>query len=130
MRVLFGIFVLLHGLVHLLYFGQSARLFELKPGMAWPDGSWAFSRLLGDEAARALASVSLILAALALVAGGIGVLAGQAWRRPVIVGAAAFSSVVYLLLWNGKAQNLDGQGAIGILINAAILVAALMFRWP
>jgi uncharacterized membrane protein YphA (DoxX/SURF4 family) len=130
MRVLFGIFVLLHGLVHLLYFGQSARLFELKPGMAWPDGSWAFSRLLGDEAARALASVSLILAALALVAGGIGVLAGQAWRRPVIVGAAAFSSVVYLLLWNGKAQNLDGQGAIGILINVAILVAALMFRWP
>jgi uncharacterized membrane protein YphA (DoxX/SURF4 family) len=130
MRVLFGIFVLLHGLVHLLYFGQSARLFELKPGMAWPDGSWAFSRLLGDEAARALASVLLILAALALVAGGIGVLAGQAWRRPVIVGAAAFSSVVYLLLWNGKAQNLDGQGAIGILINAAILVAALMFRWP
>jgi hypothetical protein len=130
MRVLFGIFVLLHGLVHLLYFGQSSRLFELKPGMAWPDGSWAFSRLLGDEAARTLASVSLILAALALVAGGIGVLASQAWRRPVIVGAAAFSSVVYLLLWNGKAQNLGGQGAIGILINVAILVAALMFRWP
>jgi hypothetical protein len=130
MTLLFGIFVLLHGLVHLLYVAHSARLFELKPGMAWPDGSWAFSRLFGDEAIRVVASVSLILAALALVAGGIGVLAGQAWRRPVIAGAAAFSSAAYLLLWNGKVQNLDGQGAIGILINVAILAASVILRWP
>jgi hypothetical protein len=48
----------------------------------------------------------------------------------VIVGAAVFSSVVYLALWNGRAENLDGQGAIGILINAAILAAVLVLRWP
>jgi hypothetical protein len=46
-RFRLGIFLVLHGLVHLLYFGQSARYFELKPGMTWPDGAWAFSRLLG-----------------------------------------------------------------------------------
>ena len=33
LTILFGIFLILHGLVHLLYAGQSSRLFELQPGM-------------------------------------------------------------------------------------------------
>lgn len=130
MRFLFGAFVMLHGLIHLLYFGQSARYFELKPGMIWPNGSWAFSRLLGDVATRNLASVSLILVALGLIVGGIGIFAMQGWWRPVVVGAATFSAVIFIFLWNGQWQNLDGQGAIGLLISLAILVAVLVLRWP
>jgi len=130
MRFIFGAFIVLHGLVHLLYFGQSARYFELRPGMIWPDESWAFSRLFGDEAARNLASISLILAAVTLVFGGIGILLSQAWWRPVVVGAAAFSSIVYILFWNGRVQNLSDQGAIALLINMAILLAVLILRWP
>jgi hypothetical protein len=130
MRFVFGVFIVLHGMVHLLYFGQSARYFELKPGMVWPDGSWAFSKLLGNEAARNLASISLILAAMALIVGGVGILMNQAWWRPVVVGVAAFSSLVYILFWNGRMQNLDGQGVVGILIDMAILLAVLIFRWP
>ena len=129
-KVLAGLFLVLHGLVHLLYFGQSARIFELKPGMVWPDGSWIFSRLLGEGAARSLASILLILAALGLIVGGIGIFAGQAWWRPVVVGVAVFSSIVYILFWNGRMQNLDGQGAVGLLIDIAILLAVLVFRWP
>jgi hypothetical protein len=125
-----GVFFVLHGLVHLLYFGQSARYFELKPGMVWPDGSWTFSRLLGNEAARNLASISLLLAAIGLVVGGIGIFMDQVWWRPVVVGVAAFSSVVYILFWNGRMQNLDGQGVVGLLINVAILLAVLILRWP
>jgi hypothetical protein len=129
MRFILGVFIVLHGMVHLLYFGQSARYFELKPGMVWPDGSWAFSKLLGNEAARNLASISLILAAMGLIVGGVGILVNQAWWRPVVVGVAAFSSLVYILFWNGRMQNLDGQGGIGLLISIAILVAAVL-RWP
>lgn len=51
--------------------------FELKPGMVWPDGSWVLSRMLGDEAARNLVSILLILAAIGLVVGGIGILVRQ-----------------------------------------------------
>ncbi|OGO48983.1 MAG: hypothetical protein A2W37_03085 [Chloroflexi bacterium RBG_16_63_12] len=130
MRFIFGVFIVLHGLIHLLYFGQSARYFELKPGMTWPNGSWAFSNLLGEAATRNLASVSLILVALGLVVGGIGIFTMQGWWRPVVVGAATFSAVIYFLLWNGRVQNLDGQGAIGLLISIAILIAALVLRWP
>ena len=128
-RIIVGIFIVLHGLVHLLYFGHSARYFELKPGMIWPDGSWAFSRLLGNEATRNLASISLILAAIGLIAGGTGILLSQAWWRPVVVSAAVFSSLVFIFLWNGRIQNLDAQGAVAILIDMAILVAVLIFRW-
>jgi len=129
-KVIFGIFILLHGVVHGLYFGHSAGFFELKPGMTWPLKSWAISKLLGDAALRNLASIAMLLAAVLLAAGGIGIFAGQAWWRPVVVGAAIFSSLAYILFWNGKLQNLDGQGGVGLLIDIAILLAILLFHWP
>ena len=130
MNIVFGVFIVLHGLVHMLYFGQSARFFELAPGMVWPDGSWAFSKLLSLGANRILASILLVLAAVGFVAGGVGILASQSWSRSVIVGSAIFSSLLFILLWDGVAQRLDNKGAIGILINAAILAALLLFHWP
>jgi len=130
LRFVAGAFIVLHGLVHLLYFGQSRRLFELQSGMVWPDGSWAFSKLLGNEATRTLASIFCILAAIGFVAGGAGILVGQAWWRPVVVGAAVFSAVGFILFWNGKTQKLHDQGGIALLINLAILVGVLIVRWP
>jgi hypothetical protein len=69
-RILFGLFFVLHGLVHLLYFGQSARYFELQPGMVWPDGSWLFSRLFQNATIRNIAGILLILTAAGFVAAG------------------------------------------------------------
>jgi hypothetical protein len=125
-----GVFVVLHGLVHLLYFGQSRRLFELQPGMAWPDGSWVFARLLGADATRWLASAACILTAALFIVSGLGLFVRQAWWRPAIVAAAAFSALLFFLFWNGGVQKLDNQGGIGILINLAILGAVLVLQWP
>ena len=127
LSIVFAVFVILHGLVHLLYFGQSAGYFELQPGMAWPDGSWIFSKLLGDEPTRELASVLLIVAAVGFAAGGVGLLLKQSWWRPVVMGVAVYSSIIYLLLWDGAFQHLDNKGGIGILINLGIL--ATVFLW-
>lgn len=129
-RIIIGIFFALHGLVHLLYMGQSARIFELQPGMLWPDNSWAFSRLLGNEGVRTLASVLLVVAALGFLLGGVGLLVQQPWWRPVIIGSAIFSAVMYVLLWDGVAQALDNKGGVGLLINLAILAVIVIFRWP
>lgn len=129
-RILFGIFMMAHGLVHLLYFGQGRRLFELGAGMVWPDGNWAFTRLLGAEPSRMLASVFCALAALLFAAGGIGLFARQAWWQPVVIGAAVLSTLVFILFWNGQLQNLSEQGIVAILINGAILVALLVFKLP
>ena len=124
--IIMGIFFVLHGLVHLLYVGQSRRLFELRPHMTWPDGSWLFSKLAGDEMTRWLASISLVLAALGFVASGLGLLIRQDWWRPVTVGAAVFSAALFLLFWDGKFQALDDKGGGGILINLAILGVVLI----
>lgn len=129
LRFVVGAFMVLHGLAHLLYFGQSRRLFLLQPGLLWPDGSWAFASLLGNAAARSLASIACVVAALAFAAGGAGLLAGQAWWRAAIVGAAAFSSVVFLLFWDGGLQRLPDKGGVALLINTTILFAVLGTRW-
>ncbi|MDY7079068.1 MAG: hypothetical protein SXV54_19310 [Chloroflexota bacterium] len=130
LRIIIGVFMVLHGLVHLLYSGQSWRLFELQPGMVWPDGSWALARLVRDETIRILASIFMVLAAIGFVAGGAGILARQVWWRPVVLGSAAFSAIIVVLFWDGTLQKLNDQGAIAILINLAILVAVFVLRWP
>jgi hypothetical protein len=129
-RILVGIFLILHGLVHVLYAGHSWGVFELQPEMVWPEGSWAFSKLIGAEPTRWLATFLLGLIAIGSVVGGIGLLANRVWWRPAVTYVAAFSSLVYILLWNGKFQALDNQGGIGILINIALVVAASILQWP
>ena len=127
--IIVGVFLILHGLVHLLYSGQSARLFELQSGMVWPDGSWVFSRRFGDEATRVLASILLILATISFVVGGIGIFVAQDWWRPAVVSAAVFSVIIFILFWDGQLKALANKGLIGILINLAILVALIVFKW-
>lgn len=129
-RILFGIFMVAHGMVHLLYFGQGRRLFELGAGMVWPDGNWAFTRLLGVEPSRMLASIICAVAALLFAAGGVGLIARQDWWQLFIIGAAVLSTLIFILFWNGQMQHLSEQGIVAILINGAILLAILVFKWP
>jgi hypothetical protein len=98
--------------------------------MTWPDSTWAFSRLLGNETTRFLASILCVAAAIILVAGSLGMFVNWGSWRTIVAGGAVFSSVLYLLMWNGKMQRLDNQGAVGILINLAILCVLLILRWP
>ncbi|MEJ2739370.1 MAG: hypothetical protein P8105_06040 [Dehalococcoidia bacterium] len=129
LHIILGIFFILHGLVHLLYAGQSLRMFELQSGMVWPDGSWAFKRLLNEKAVRVLGGALCLLATDGFVIGSILLFLSHAWWRPVIAGSAIFSSVVFILLWDGKMQALHNKGLIGILINLAILIIVLGFGW-
>jgi hypothetical protein len=128
--IFFGIFLILHGLVHLLYAGQSLRYFELRPAMTWPDGSWLLSKILADRAARLLAAILLAMTALGFCVAGLGLFFQQNWWRPATVGTAIFSTVVFLLFWDGKPKALSEKGGIGILINLAILAVVLLLQWP
>jgi hypothetical protein len=129
LRFIFGAFIVLHGLVHLLYLGHSRRLFELQAGLLWPDGSWAFSSLVGDDTTRGLASMACALAAIGFVAGGVGLLVTQAWWRLVVAAAAVLSAVLYILFWDGELSKLHDKGGIGVLIDLAVLVVVLTPGW-
>ena len=70
MNIAVAVFLILHGLVHLLYLGQSMKWYQLGEGMNWPENSWAFSRLLGKKATRVITSVSCVVAAAVFAGGG------------------------------------------------------------
>ena len=127
-RFIAGIFIMLHGLVHLLYSGHSRRLFELQPGMTWPENSWAFSNVSGNDTTRLIAGISCLLAAIGFVTCGIIMLIGQTWWQSMVIGTSAFSAIVFMLFWNGKMQNLDNQGGIGLIINIAMIITSIILK--
>jgi hypothetical protein len=130
LRVLTGLFILLHGLVHLWYFSLSQRLVEFQPEMGWSGRSWILSNLLGDSTTRSLAGVLYVLATIAFVVSGISIFIQAEWWRPVLVASAVFSSVIILLLWDGSTQLLVQKGLIGLIINIVILITLLLLKWP
>lgn len=129
-RALFGTFIFLHGLIHLLYAGHSFRILELQTGMRWPDESWLLSQLSKTTFTRWMAGLASVIAALTFVLSSAGLFFRQTWWRPLIVGGALFSSLLYLIFWNGNREHLDNQGAFALLINAALLSAVLILNWP
>ena len=130
MRIVFGLFLMAHGLVHALYVGHAMRLFEVKPGMAWPDGSWALSGLMGDSAVRGLVAVVFSLAAVGFAVTGIALMLRQPWWELTAAATAAISTVMIVLAWDGQFVGLDGQGLYAVMINLVVAVSALALHWP
>jgi hypothetical protein len=129
MKIIIIIFFLLHGLVYLLYAGQGMRLFEMKSGMKWPDGSWACSKLLDKKTIRHLAVVFCTITTLGFVSGSLAILLNLVWWKSLVVKTAIFSSLLFILLCDGKKRKLDEQGGIGILINL-VIIALYNMDWP
>ena len=129
MNIYVGIVVIMHGLVHLLYFGHSRRFFKLQPGMSWPDGSWAFSKLAGEHTSRVLAGMFCIISAVGFVISGIALIAEQPWWNPFIIGTALFSSLVFILFWDGNIHKLADKGVIAIILNIALPLTGLIITF-
>ncbi len=130
MNIVLGLFLVAHGLVHAMYAAQSMRLFEIQTGLTWPDGSWVLSSLAGDPAVRTGAGAVFVAIAAAFAVAGIALVFRQGWWAPVALVAAGVSAVSLVILWNGKMQALDTQGAWAIGINGAVFLAVLVFNWP
>ncbi|MBN1647391.1 MAG: hypothetical protein JW874_05100 [Spirochaetales bacterium] len=123
MRTVAGIFLVLHGLVHLLYAGHSMQYFELTPGLQWPAGSWIFGP--GTREVRLVAAASCIAACLLFIAAGIAVLAGAGWRKHILYAACAVSSLVFILLWDASFTRMHDKGWIGVLINVSLVLGGI-----
>lgn len=123
LNLISGIFVILHGLVHLWYFTLGQRLVPFEPAMGWSGRSWIFTGLIGDTATRAIASVLFILAAAGFVASGIGVIARLDWWQTAIIASALLSAATFILFWDGSLQTPIQKGLLGLIINIVILIA-------
>ena len=125
-RILLGVFVVLHGLVHMWYFTLSRGFVEFQSEMGWSGQSWIFTNLVGDSATRWLASVMYVMATLALAVSGIAVIIRAVWSRPLLAASAILSSIIILLFWDGSLEMAAQKGLLGLLINAAIPVALIL----
>lgn len=85
--------------------------------MTWPKGSWLLSPTIGDDATRRVTTVVMVLLAAGSAVAGISLCFGAPFWRALAAAAAGASILAYVGLWNGRTANLDGQVAIGIVIN-------------
>lgn len=128
---LFSLFVLLHGLAHLVYTAMARGLIPATATQPDLTGtSWLFAGLLGTQGTRNVGAV--VFAALALmftvVAGGLWL--RQPWSGQWLAAAAFLSSLVLLAFWDGSMQDLTSKGLVGLVINVALLIAFYAFRYP
>ncbi|TVQ64842.1 MAG: hypothetical protein EA379_00690 [Phycisphaerales bacterium] len=130
MQVPFGLFLVCHGLVHAIYVGHARRLFEVRSGVVWPDGSWALSRTLGDPAARWFVAVTFSLVAAAFTVAAIALVLRQPWWAPLAGSAAAVSALALLLAWDGRLHDSAVQGAYAVVLDVVIAVFAVVVSWP
>jgi hypothetical protein len=124
-RVLAGLFVIAHGLVHLWFVVLSREWVPFEPEMGWTGESWLLTGVLGDAATRSLASVLYALVALVFVIGGIGILVGGLWARPILIGVASLSAAMIVIFWDGQPGMIVEKGLLGFLISVGVLVVTL-----
>jgi hypothetical protein len=124
---LFGLFIVLHGLVHLWFVTLSQRLVAFQPEMGWSGTSWIFTNLLGDSTTRLLASGLYMLVTFAFVLSGVGIFIRADWWRLLLMASAICSSAIMVLFWDGSLQLVVTKGLLGLLINVGILLTLLAF---
>lgn len=123
-RVFFGVFLIGHALVHVMYFVPTPPADQR--GLEWPfrlDRSWALDGLgLSTQTIRVIGAALAILAVVGFVVTGIGLLLDVGWWT----GSAVVSAIASLLLFVAYLQPLI---ALGLAIDVFVLSLVLL-RWP
>lgn len=130
MTIAIGIILMLHGLVHLWYVVLNQGLVEFRPEMGWTGRSWILTNFLGADITQPLATIFYSLAAISFVIAGIGLITSQNWTRLWIIVASSISAASILLFWDGSFKYLVEKGAIGLLLNTALITCAIWLGWP
>jgi hypothetical protein len=130
MNILLGILLSLHGLVHLWYVTLSQGWVKFQADMGWTGKSWILSGDLESGLVRGAATALYGLAAALFLIAGAGLIAKQGWFQAVIIAASIVSIVTVASFWDGNFSLLVQKGALGFLLSAGFLIAALVLQWP
>jgi hypothetical protein len=128
MNIIMGIFVILHGLVHVWFVTLSQGWVEFQADMGWTGESWLLSGILEDGLSRGLASLVYGLAGVIFLVAGAGLLTRQDWSRPWLIAASLISAISILAFWDGGFNLLVQKGLLGFLISLGILAAVLLLK--
>ncbi len=125
------VFVLLHGLAHMVYTALALRLIPVTPGQVDLTGSsWLLAGSLGAQGTRNVGAIVFTAMTLIFVVVAGGLALRQTWAQQGLAVASFLSSVALLAFWDGSFQDLTSKGFIGLVINVGLLIALLAFRYP
>jgi len=130
LHIILGVFLILHGAVHLWYVAMARKLVPADADTIWSGRSWLLTRTLGDEMTMTLATIVYSVTTLVFLVAGIGLVAQQAWFATWAVTGAMLSLAGTIGFWDGKPDHPIEKGLLGIVIDVAIVVALLYFQWP
>jgi hypothetical protein len=127
MRLIFGFFLVVHGLIHVLWFVPKP---QTPNGPPWPFGltdSWLLNGVQAPEGFVRGVAVTLALASLVgFVLAGLGVIgvAGltDVWSG-LTIGSAAASLLLVVLFWHT-------YFIVGLALDVGLLVTTIGGRWP
>ena len=125
-RVISGVIIILHGLVHLWYVILSFGIVKYQAEMGWTGESWLFSRLLSKSTLDTTAGILFIASLILFVVSGIGVIANLSIYPTILLVSALFSSIVILSFWDGESNLLVQKGVIGLLLNLLIILVTII----
>jgi len=129
MQILFAIFVILHGLVHMWYVTLSQGWVKFQTEMGWSGRSWLLANVLEEKISLNIASGFYIFSTVLFVIAGIGLLASSSWARVMLIMSSIVSAITILVFWDGKPNMLVEKGLIGLLINIGILILVSATSW-
>ena len=127
MRTIFGVFLIVHGLIHAMWFIPEP---DNPGGPPWPFGledSWLLNAANAPESlVRGLAVTLAVLSVAGFVGAGLGVLGvpGLAGVWSVLtIASAVVSLLLVLLFWHL-------YFIVGLALDIGLLVATIGGRWP
>jgi hypothetical protein len=115
MRMLAGLFLLAHGLVH---FAVWLPPFDPDKSPFDPKHSWLLARTSAAGDAGRIASALAVAGGVTFVVAGIGVLADAGWAPPLAIAAALLSLVLTVFTFNRWLW-------FNVAINVAIIAVAV-----
>lgn len=122
-RYTVGALAVLHGIVYL-----NAARGVLPIFAGWRGTSWLLGTAVrGAALERFLVACWGITGALVVAAGLVFAAAPSAYAvwRPLAIAAGALGVLSFFAFWDGQLRTLFAQGAIGLVLSAILLVAAL-----
>lgn len=120
-KLITGVFILLHGLVHGWFVILAAGCINYKPNMGWTYESWILSEILKPIVLKKSAIILFSTSGILFLAAALGILAESAWKMNLLVIAALFSSISVILFFDGNWKILVQKGLIGLIINGFII---------
>jgi hypothetical protein len=122
LRILFGIFLILHGTVHWVYAAPEKNVAGAK-AFSILTGRWLVKKAgLRPSTALRLGITLIVLAMAGFIISGVGVLMSQDWWGIPAIATAGLSTLFLALYW-------DNSMTIGAVLNIAIIVLALFWHF-